>query len=35
VILLLQDLDRPGDGFIAVSQQPKIDVATSLASYSE
>jgi hypothetical protein len=35
VILLLQDLDRPCDGFIAVSQQPKIDVATILASYSE
>jgi hypothetical protein len=35
VILLLQDLDRPGVGFIAVSQQPMIDVATSLASHSD
>jgi hypothetical protein len=35
VILLLQDLDRPSGGFIAVSQQPMIDVATSLANYSD
>lgn len=35
VILLIQDLDRPGTGFISVSQQPMIDVAESLASYSD
>jgi hypothetical protein len=35
VILLIQDLDRPGSGFIAVSQQPMIDVAASLATYSD
>lgn len=35
VILLIQDLDRPGIGFISVSQQPMIDVAENLASYSD
>jgi len=35
VILLIQDLDRPGTGFISVSQQPMIDVAESLARYSD
>jgi hypothetical protein len=35
VILLIQDLDRPRVGFIAISQQPMIDVAASLASYSD
>ena len=35
VILLIQDLDRPGDGFITVSQQPMIDVSASLANYSD
>ncbi len=35
VILLIQDLDRPTAGFISVSQQPMIDVATSIAAYSE
>jgi hypothetical protein len=35
VILLIQDLDRPSSGFITVSQQPMIDVATSLASYAD
>lgn len=34
VILLIQDLDRPTAGFINVSQQPMIDVATSIAAYS-
>ena len=33
VILLIQDIDRPGAGFIAVSQQPMIDTAASLAGY--
>ena len=33
VILLIQDLDRPGSGFIRVSQQPMIDTASSLAGY--
>jgi hypothetical protein len=35
VILLIQDLDRPSAGFITVSQQPMIDVAQSLAGYSD
>ena len=35
VILLIQDLDRPGTGFISVSQQPMIDVAETLARYSD
>jgi hypothetical protein len=33
VILLIQDLDRPSSGFIAVDQQPMIDTAESLARY--
>ena len=33
VILLIQDLDLPGKGFISVSQQPMIDTANSLAGY--
>ena len=35
VILLIQDLDRPGGGFVSVSQQPMIDTAASLATYRE
>ena len=35
VILLIQDLDRPGSGFIRVSQQPMIDTASSLAGYPD
>ena len=35
VILLIQDLDRSSSGFITVSQQPMIDVAQALSSYSE
>jgi hypothetical protein len=35
VILLIQDLDRPGTGFITVSQQPMVDTAASLAGYSD
>ncbi len=31
VILLIQDLDRPGAGFIRVSQQPIVDVAATIA----
>jgi len=34
VILLIQDLDRPSAGFIAVDQQPMIDTALSLARYA-
>ncbi|MFL5099545.1 MAG: hypothetical protein ACJ8E5_02980 [Xanthobacteraceae bacterium] len=34
VILLIEDLDRPGTGFITVSQQPMIDTAASIASYA-
>jgi uncharacterized membrane protein YidH (DUF202 family) len=33
VILLIQDLDRPGTGFITHSQQPMIDTAASIAGY--
>jgi uncharacterized membrane protein len=35
VILLIQDLDRPGTGFIEVSQQPMIDTAASMATYTD
>jgi len=35
VILLILDLDRPGAGFIEVSQQPMIDTAASIAAYSD
>jgi hypothetical protein len=35
VILLIQDLDRPGTGFIEVSQQPMIDTAASIATYTD
>ncbi len=35
VILLIQDLDRPGQGFVRVSQQPMIDTAASLAGFTE
>jgi hypothetical protein len=35
VILLIQDLDRPSGGFISVSQQPILDLAETLASYSD
>jgi len=34
VIMLILDLDRPGAGFIEVSQQPMIDAAASLAAFS-
>jgi hypothetical protein len=33
VILLIQDLDRPGPGLINVSQQPLIDLSQTLAGY--
>lgn len=35
VILLIQDLDRPGGGFIRVSQVPMIHVSESLAGYAD
>ena len=35
VILLILDLDRPGTGFIEVSQQPMIDTAASIAAFSD
>jgi hypothetical protein len=34
VILLIQDIDRPTQGFVAVSQQPMIDTASALAKYT-
>jgi hypothetical protein len=33
VIFLIEDLDRPGAGFITVSQQPMVDAAASIATY--
>ena len=35
MVLLIQDLDRPGAGFIRVSQQPMINTAASLAAYPD
>ena len=35
VIILILDLDRPSDGFINVSQQPMIDAAASIATFSD
>jgi hypothetical protein len=35
VILLILDLDRPGAGFIEVSQQPMVDAAASIAAFPE
>ncbi len=35
MVLLIQDIDRPGAGFIRVSQQPMINTAASLAGYSD
>lgn len=35
IILLIQDLDRPGSGFIRVSQMPMVQTAESLAGYTE
>ena len=35
VIFLILDLDRPGAGFIAVSQQPMIDTAASIAGFAD
>jgi len=35
VIVLIMDLDRPGAGFIEVSQQPMIDTAATIARFSD
>jgi hypothetical protein len=35
VIVLILDLDRPGAGFIDVSQQPMIDIAASIAGFTD
>ncbi len=35
VIFVVLDLDRPNIGFITISQQPMIDTAASLSSFSE
>ena len=35
VIVLIMDLDRPGTGFIKVSQQPMIDTAATIARFSD
>ena len=34
VILLIQDIDRPSAGFVAVSQQPMIDTANAVTNYA-
>jgi hypothetical protein len=34
VIILIQDIDRPSAGFVAVSQQPMIDTANAIANYA-
>lgn len=34
LLILIQDLDRPGTGFIKVSQRPMFDVAKSLEGYT-
>ena len=34
-ILLILDVDRPGDGFIKVSQQSMIDTVASIAAFSD
>ena len=33
VMLLIQDLDRPGNGFIRVSQQPMINAASTISGF--
>lgn len=35
VLLLIQDLDRPGAGLISANKQPMLDAAASLAEYPE
>jgi hydrogenase/urease accessory protein HupE len=35
VILLILDLDRPTTGFVQVSQQPMIDAAARIATFSD
>jgi hypothetical protein len=35
MVLLIQDIDRPGAGFIRISQQPMVDAAASLAGYAD
>jgi hypothetical protein len=33
VIALIQDIDRPSSGFVALSQQPMVDTAGSIAGF--
>ncbi|MFO0995608.1 MAG: hypothetical protein U1F33_02915 [Alphaproteobacteria bacterium] len=35
LILLIQDLDRPGSGFITISQQPMIDAAATISGFAD
>ena len=35
MILLIQDLDRPSAGFIKLSQQPMLDTAAKISSFSD
>lgn len=32
IVLLIQDIDRPGSGFITVSQQPLVNAAATITS---
>jgi hypothetical protein len=35
MVLLIQDIDRPGAGFITVSQQPMVNAAASIAAFPD
>ena len=35
MVLLIQDLDRPGSGFIRVSQQPIVNAAAAIAAFPD
>jgi hypothetical protein len=35
MVLLIQDIDRPGAGFIKVSQQPMANAAVTLAAFPD
>ena len=35
MVLLIQDIDRPGDGFIKVSQQPMANAAAAIAAFPD
>ena len=35
MVLLIQDIDRPGAGFVKVSQQPMVNAAAGLAAFPD